>query len=378
MPNAPRLVIDTMSEVYQELKPYAYAEFWNFGDHEPIPDSVYVLGRQQVVENNIKFLDMAQDPRYRMVFGNSAEGSSTLAAQVKVLGLEQAIMEGRVLLISGGDLETTYPYILHDHFLVRIFDYEENLQCISRTPDIFTRVTKPFKFLFLNGRVRPHRKYLWERLRMQGLLEQSIWTMLDGRMAGSRLLRLSDGRRDIMDTNTPIRSLPSHYEVEKYAQRSMDHVEYPHQYVKTELFNNEWGEIYLRADPYIDTYFSLVTETVFDYPYSFRTEKIAKVLAMGHPWICASNQGFYRDIRNLGFRTFHGIIDEDFDHIQDNQTRLDRVVDVVQDLCHRDLGSFLEACEPICKYNQQHLLELAPRIRAEFPGHFFDFVRRHP
>jgi hypothetical protein len=35
--------------------------------------------------------------------------------------------------------------------------------------------------------------------------------------------------------------------------------------IKGKLFNNEWGEIYLNANPYLDTYFSLITETVFDY-----------------------------------------------------------------------------------------------------------------
>jgi hypothetical protein len=83
------LVIDTMSEVYAELSPYAIAEFWNFSEHDPIPNSVYVLGRQQVVENVDKVKRLAQDPAYTMVFGNSAEGSSTLIAQLRVLGLEE-------------------------------------------------------------------------------------------------------------------------------------------------------------------------------------------------------------------------------------------------------------------------------------------------
>ena len=55
MLNGRNLVIDTMSEVYHELKKHATAEFWNFAKHEPIANSVYVLGRQQVVENQEKF-----------------------------------------------------------------------------------------------------------------------------------------------------------------------------------------------------------------------------------------------------------------------------------------------------------------------------------
>ncbi len=375
------LVIDTLSEVYDELLPYRDHEFWDFASHQPIANSVYVLGRQQVVENIGKFCDMARDPRFVMVLGNSAEGSSTLVAQLKLLKLESLVLQGKVLLIGGGDMEDKYPYIQHDHFLVRIFDYRENLAETAYTKEIFSYTAKPYKFLFLNGRARPHRKYLWERLRLSGLLDQSLWTVLDGRKINADCFRLVDDQSiDLMRTNTPIRYLPDEYEVDRYvhqpSRQQVDTIS-PHQFVKNNLFANEWGEIYLKARPYIDTYFSLVTETVFDYPHSFRTEKIAKVLAMGHPWICATGPGFYRDLRNLGFQTFEPLIDESFDLIDHTQTRMDRVHDIVKDLCNSDLVAFLAAAQDICKYNQQHLLELAPRIRSEFPGRFVEFIGKH-
>ena len=120
-----------------------------------------------------------------------------------------------------------------------------------------------------------------------------------------------------------------------------------------------------------------MTETVFEYPYSFRTEKTAKVLAMGHPFIVAASVGYYRDLRNLGFCTFDTVIDETFDQIENHQDRMDRIYDTVQDLCSQDLGSFLSACQDICKYNQQHLQELIPRIRSEFPPQFFNLIATH-
>jgi hypothetical protein len=51
--------------------------------------------------------------------------------------------------------------------------------------------------------------------------------------------------------------------------------------------------------PYIDTYFSVVTETIFDYPYTFRTEKIWKPMIMGHPFVAAANRGYYRDLHSV-------------------------------------------------------------------------------
>jgi hypothetical protein len=148
--------------------------------------------------------------------------------------------------------------------------------------------------------------------------------------------------------------------------------------LKQELFRREWGEIYLEPRAYIDTYFSLITETVCaESTVSFRTEKIAKPLAMGHPFVVASTPGFYRDLRSLGFRTFDHVIDESFDVIENVQDRMDRVTDIVTDLCGQDLVSFLAACEDVCKYNQQHLDEFTAQSRRDFPETFFQFLEDH-
>jgi hypothetical protein len=177
-----------------------------------------------------------------------------------------------------------------------------------------------------------------------------------------------------MTRSREIRYLPAEYEVPVYRPR----LELPlpdEQFVKYHLFNDTWGEIYLQPEPYIDTYFSVVTETVFEYPYSFRTEKIWKPIMMGHPWIAVSNRGYYRDIRNLGFKTFDGIIDESFDLIDDNQRRIERIAQVVQDLCQKNLAEFLQATREVCKYNQQHLNQLRHQIRSEFPDRFINFLQ---
>jgi hypothetical protein len=372
-----KLVVDTMSEVYQELKPWADAEFWDFATHDTIPNSVYVLGRLQVVENQEKFKELAQDPRFVMVFGNSAEGSGTLIDQLNMLKLTTLVLEGKILIIGGGEMESCYPYLHHDHFLCRILDYPENHREIDRADNIFSQTDKPYKFLFLNGRARPHRKYLWHRFQQQDLLKHALWTMLDSRPTIGRQFSLKHNEINLMATTTPLQWLPAKYEVEQYRDAAITPGPAERTFIKTELFNNTWGEIYLQAEPYCDTYFSLVTETVFEYPYSFRTEKIAKPLAVGHPWIVASNRGFYRDMRNLGFQTFDSLINESFDSIDNSQERMDRIAAVVNDLCQQDLTSFMQASESICKYNQQHLQQLSSCIKSEFADKFFNFIKQH-
>ena len=141
------------------------------------------------------------------------------------------------------------------------------------------------------------------------------------------------------------------------------------------MFDNTWGDVYIRAEPYIDTYFSLVSETVFDYPYSLRSEKIYKPMAMGHPFVAVANRGFYQDLHHAGFQTFGNLIDESFDSIDNNQDRLNRIAQVVQDLCESDLAEFLVASRAVTKYNQQHLAAEGIRIFQEFPDRFVNFIQ---
>jgi hypothetical protein len=371
------IIIDTHSLVYDLLKPYAVDEFWDFSVVEPRANTVYIVGRQQVVENLSKLKEWSQRPELSVVFDGSAEGSWTLVEQSRVLGLTELIKQGKLLLLSGGDLESDYHYLLHEHFINVFLGYEQNLAQMQRWEEIYTAKDKPYKFLFLNGRARPHRKYIWERLRQENILEQSIWTMLDPRPGRHHNFVLWEADINLMSRPNPIRRLDPKYEVPAYRDVKVNIDAPTRQFIKHEMFENTWGEVYLQAEPYIDSYFSLVTETVVEYSGSFRTEKIVKPIAQAHPWICAANPGFYRDIRNLGFQTFNSLLDESFDQIDHAQDRMERIVQVVKDLCSQDLNSFLASAKNICKYNQQHLREYREQYRRDFPDRFFNFINSH-
>jgi hypothetical protein len=373
-----KLVLDTMCEVFDLLKPWADDIFWDFSQVDLQPGSVYVIGRQHLLDHLQAIKDAANTGLYTFVFGNSAEGAWTLETQLKQLRIDQLVREGKILVIAGAEVAPEYAHVTHEHFLPRILDYEENLQAQASTDEIFNGTNKPYKFLFLNGRARPHRKYLYERLKRTGALDQALWTMLDAMPCVWRTFQFRENGTDVMATASPLQHLPSRYEVDRYRTPQFGPIVPDRSNLKQELFNKEWGEIYLESAPYIDTYFSLVTETICaESPYSFRTEKTAKPLAMGHPFIVASNPGFYRDLHRVGFQTFGHVIDETFDQIEHHQDRVDRIAQIVTDLCQQDLASFLKECYNTCKYNQQHLAELRVKERQDFPERFFQFVTQY-
>jgi hypothetical protein len=347
-----RLYLDTFCEVYDLLKPLATGEFWDFGSVEVEPGAVYLISRKEFNTHVKRLQAIAEAGTCTIIFSNPHEGSWTMIGQCDRLAINTLVQQGRILLVSGGDMDSAYPNLMYDSFLPKPLDYAENLLA-QREYSERQRAQRRYKFLFLNGRARPHRKTLLQRL--APLLDQAIWTNLDS-AAGT------------------VQTLPAEYEYPSYKNNTTQESGY----VKYDLFGNDWGEIYLHAEPYLDTYFSLVTETVFEYPYSFRTEKIAKPLMIGHPFIVAANTGYYRDLRNLGFQTFGTWIDESFDAVEDNDLRLERIAAEVEWLCEQDLVKFSQEVYNVCKYNQQHLAELAPQIRAEFPQRFEQYINERP
>jgi hypothetical protein len=345
-----KLLVDAFCEVREFTKACQDREFWDFAKETIVPDAIYLLSRQQFNTNIALIKQLAEDRTIIPILGNPAEGSETMFRQIEGLGIIDLVRQGKIIIITGGYLQPDIPSLYHENFLPKILDYKENLLAIEEYQQQWT-ATRPYKFLFLNGRGRRHRQQLIQRL--SPVLDQSIWSNLDQSIG-------------------PVKTLDPKYEFEFYKLNTT--VKLDSGYVKYELFNNDWGEIYLNSAPYLDTHFSLVTETVFDYPYTFRTEKIWKPIAIGHPWIAVANTGYYRDIRALGFRTFNNVIDERFDSIEDNQQRLERIALEVEWLCEQDLAKFSEECYNVCKYNQQHLAELSVKIRKEFPERFRQFI----
>lgn len=387
-----KLIVDNHSEVYKELLPWIDDEFWDLDQHDVVPGAIYIFCREQVNKHNQRIQDLARNDVVTVIIDNAAEGSETLVTWCYIKGLVKLIEQKKICLITGGHLPASWPHIYHEYFLPKVFDFDENIQAAQVAKAIFKKTHKPYKFLFLNGRARVHRKYLIERFNLNGLLNSALWTNLD---RGLKLVRqpnsgylfsdqdpaktdiqLFDQDQNLMLAPRDVHYLPRQYEVDRYQDRVDLPIPDKAVFLDDHLFAGEWGEIYINPDPYIDTYFSVVTETVFNYPYTFRTEKIWKPIAMGHPFVAVSNCGYLASLRNLGFQTFGHVIDESFDQIDHSQDRIERIAQVIEDLCRQDLASFLKECYNVCKYNQQHYVELRTQVPSQFSDRFLKFFNQ--
>lgn len=353
-----RIVVDEWAEVFDLLKPYADETFWQFRDIDFDPQNFYIIGRVQLKENFVLVSDYAQQYPGRIIFCNPAEGSQTILLQLTRLRITDMVKSGAIRMITSGDLEPGYNELSIDCYFTNIVDHLENIEAHAHSYRVHS-APKPYDFLFLNGRLRPHRKYMIDRMRELGLLETALWTNLQKNVDLAWTSTLKTGEVE------PLRLLPPEYEIEQ-AVPNLDRVQ-DYSFAKHFLFNNTWGDAEINPKAYVDTCFSVVTETIYDYPYSFRTEKIWKPMIMLHPFVVASNRGYYRDLHKIGFRTFGHLIDESFDLIDDPHDRIERTIAVIQDIVRTGARDFLQASQDVCKYNYQHLKQYNREQRKALP-----------
>jgi len=261
-----KLIIDEWAEVVDLLDPYADGEFWTWADVDFDPACKYIVGRVVLKDNWQEITDLATKYPGRIVFCNPAEGSETILLQLKRLRIEPHVRDGRILLLTSGDLEPGWNQMSTDCYFSNIVDYAENkaaqLQAAMDYKD-----HRPYDFLFLNGRLRPHRKALIDNLRVRGLLDHALWTNLGSRVEMEFTSELKTFKTE------PIRLLPPEYEIDRARNNLTSSLYTDSGFVKHKLFDNTWGDAIINHKCYTDSWFSLVTETIFDYPHTFRTER---------------------------------------------------------------------------------------------------------
>jgi hypothetical protein len=359
-----KLIVDEWAEIWDLLKLYADESFWQWPETFD-PTARYIVGRMVMTQQRDTIVELADRYPGRVIFSNPAEGSETVLYQLKRLRILEHVLDGRIGLIASGNQDSGIPYCKTDCYFTNIVDYDENKAAQIQAAFDY-KPHRPYEFLFLNGRLRPHRKYLIDHLRAQGLLSHALWTNLGSQVELGFTSQLDTGKTE------PIRLLPSEYEIER-AVPQMELV--PESgFVKNMLFNNTWGDAVVNHRCYTDTWFSLVTETIFDYPHTFRTEKIWKPVLMAHPFVVAANRGYLQDLQAAGFQTFHTLIDESYDQIDCPHTRIERIIDTVRDISQMGAAEFWSASRDICKYNQQLLVEYNRKQRAQLPHVLLDYI----
>jgi hypothetical protein len=123
----------------------------------------------------------------------------------------------------------------------------------------------------------------------------------------------------------------------------------------TNIHNSTASADYNNKD-YLCTAIEVVLETLFDDDRLHLTEKTLRPIACGRPFILMATHGSLEYLRDYGFQTFNGFIDETYDTIVDPTERLQAVIKEmsrIAALSHTEKHILWTEIYKISKFNQQ-------------------------
>jgi hypothetical protein len=130
---------------------------------------------------------------------------------------------------------------------------------------------------------------------------------------------------------------------------------------------NIMGIGFENKDMYLNTYLSIVTESIFfqndiDFPSGFLSEKIWKPIGHCQPFILAGPSRSLNYIKErYGFKTFHPFIDETYDTVDDDYLRLNLIKNEIIKFSQKtkeEKKEFLNNVKNICFFNQELFLKI--------------------
>ncbi len=107
---------------------------------------------------------------------------------------------------------------------------------------------------------------------------------------------------------------------------------------------------------YNQSYYSCVVETVIpeDNRISMFSEKQAKPIIAGRPFIIMGTKDHLKAFRSLGFKTFDKVIDESYDDEPDFYKRAIKILDSMNKLCELDPTDVYSRLETVLEHNKNH------------------------
>lgn len=226
-----------------------------------------------------------------------------------------------------------------------VFTTVNNAQC--RPVDIDF---KPWLANVLLGGYMPNRTKVFNLLIEHGI-EQQCLINYQPRQGQQQFVGYRTSELDILDTNewTSIARDPTGF----FTMRPLGSPNEPgwqSQKISRSVYNSSW--------------ISVVAETEnLAWPDSFLpSEKIAKPLLLGQPFLVQACSGFLKQLKNIGFKTFSTWINEDYDLIEHSDTRIAAMVaSLYQFSCYSDQTKLemLTDMKSVCDHNRNVMLNLA-------------------
>ena len=190
------------------------------------------------------------------------------------------------------------------------------------------------KALILNRRLRYHRLYLLSNLAYDNLLDDNLvsfdmeMVVNVGFLESIRNLKLQN--RYITNDEFFDKTIIGYNQLLKLNKITLDY----------ESLDDVIGLGYESKELYENTYFSIVTETLFDDDEWFVSEKTFKPIIQLHPFVIVGSPHTLKYLKSYGFKTFDKWWDESYDEIENSNDRMLAVYDTIQTLIKKSTNEW--------------------------------------
>lgn len=119
----------------------------------------------------------------------------------------------------------------------------------------------------------------------------------------------------------------------------------------------------------MNSFVNIVTETRYDTPFQYISEKTLKPIISKRPFILLSSPGTLALLKSFGFKTFDQWWDESYDQEKDHYKRFKIVYELTQDILSKDketLEKYLEEMQEILDYNYNHVKNIPNIICSKY------------
>lgn len=196
--------------------------------------------------------------------------------------------------------------------------------------DVNKKEIRKHQFLCFNRRIRPPRYAVMAMLHHNNLIKNNLISFSIEKIPNLNCL----GRGDYPDITTMSRIVGKDNPLLKiYMDYYDDLMNMSPLTVDYENLLEVMGPGCENKEPYVNSYFSIVTETAFNEQIGMTSEKIWRPMLHFHPFIVHGSKHTLKEIKKLGFKTFHPYIDESYDEIAVPQLRMEKFTNEVIRIC---------------------------------------------
>ena len=217
----------------------------------------------------------------------------------------------------------SFEYFLYDTWVQSGITYEGSKLAENTDFDVNSfyslqqKQEKSKDLLLLNRTYKAHRAAIVNDLYKDGYLDNSYFSLQEIQDKDEAVDILMDRTLPILAESEPLDNIDS--------QGYMQH---------DSVANYDWilkSKLYVGTESYMAVESQILQQGHSQYPIRFLSEKVYKPIAWGMPFVILGNRLSLLKVRQLGFKTFDGLIDESYDQEADAELRYKLVLNCIKE-----------------------------------------------